>query len=66
MNKDDINFWKWAIVTFGTLICGVLSILGLVLVIPGAVLIISAISVATKLEDLDDGHRSPDSLFPLP
>jgi len=51
MNKEDITFWRWAIVTSGTAACAFLGFFGLLLLFPGAILLIAAIAVATKLED---------------
>jgi quinol-cytochrome oxidoreductase complex cytochrome b subunit len=47
-------FWKWAIVSAGYAACAFLGFFGMLLLFPGAVLLIAAIAVATKLEDFDD------------
>jgi hypothetical protein len=49
--KDDLNFWRWAIVSGGGAVAALLGLFGVILLIPGVVLLTAAIMVATKLED---------------
>jgi hypothetical protein len=53
MSREDVTFWRWAVMSGGTAVAAFLGFFGMILFFPGAILLIAAVAVATKLEDLE-------------